>query len=209
MAKKSNLYTRTGDHGTTSLASGRRVPKTNTRLEAYGTLDELTSLLGLLIAKLPQSTDRDYLLTIQGQLFAIGACLADDTWGLPPGDTLEAVPKASGSAVSPEALRELELTIDELSQEQGGGWRGFILPGGTETAALCHVCRTVCRRMERRIYAIEGMENLPQDLYATAYAPMLAYVNRLSDYLFALAKKLNAIAGVEEKTWCKPSRADI
>ncbi|MCD7721728.1 MAG: cob(I)yrinic acid a,c-diamide adenosyltransferase [Prevotellaceae bacterium] len=185
MAKKSSLYTRRGDLGETSLAGGRRVSKTNERLEAYGTLDELNSFIGLLMAHVSDEGNRQLLLRVQSDLFSIGSRLATEEADAP-----------WLCSVTDEAVRELERAIDE-ADEQAGGWKGFVLPSGTEGAALAHVCRTVCRRLERRMYAIEGWQSLEPQLFS--------YVNRLSDYLFALARKLNHAAGVEEKMWRKRS----
>ncbi len=176
MAKKSNVYTRTGDTGTTSLASGQRVPKTNARLEAYGTVDELSSLIGLLMTYLDEERDRLMMQQVQSDLFSIGFVLATDTPGAPV-----------RCDVTDDVVKEMEALIDQ-ADESLGGWRGFILPGGSRGAALAHVCRTVCRRLERRIYALEGWETLDPAL--------LKYVNRLSDFFFVLAKKINLLQGV-------------
>lgn len=186
--KKSNVYTRTGDTGTTSLIGGVRVPKCHARLEAYGTVDELNSQLGVLISLLTeenQETIRRQLLEVQNDLFTLGAVLAVDA---------EATPDRANSAVSEEDVQRLERWIDEAEVDLPP-WRGFILPGGSTPAAVCHVCRTVCRRAERCIVA----------LYATVQpdALLVAYVNRLSDYLFVSARKLNFLAQVDENTWQK------
>lgn len=184
--KKSNVYTRTGDCGTTSLVGGTRVLKTHIRLEAYGTVDELSSHVGLLAAMLTDETDRDNLITIQNNLFVVGAALATDT----------AVTELRSYAVlSEEVITGIEHCID-AADEGLPPWRGFILPGGTQAAAQCHVCRTVCRRAERRILALAA--EVPVDGTVTMY------MNRLSDYLFVLAKKINFMAGVEENLWKKP-----
>ncbi len=185
MAKKSNVYTRTGDMGTTSLASGQRVPKTNARLEAYGTLDELSSFVGLLITYVGDEADSNTLLQVQRDLFTIGSVLATDAPDI-----------QSPCCVTEDVVRELETAIDEADAGLGG-WRGFVLPGGSRGASLAHVCRTTCRRLERRMYAIEGWETMPPVMYK--------YVNRLSDYFFVLAKKINLLEGVEEKNWRKRS----
>ncbi|MCD8301810.1 MAG: cob(I)yrinic acid a,c-diamide adenosyltransferase [Prevotellaceae bacterium] len=183
--RKSNVYTRTGDTGTTSLASGQRVPKTNARLEAYGTLDELNSFIGLLMSNLTEEADRNFLLQVQNHLFSLGSRLATDAEEIP-----------WRCSVDEQAVADMEHAIDEADQV-AGGWRGFVLPGGCQAASLAHVCRTVCRRLERRVYAMEGWESLEPEL--------LQYVNRLSDYFFILAKKQNILQGVEEKIWKKRS----
>ncbi len=177
--KKSNVYTRKGDDGTTGLVGGQRISKSHSRLEAYGTMDELNSLIGLLVTELSDEEDRDELVRIQNDLFAVGCELA----------TIDRVPK---HAVASEDVDRLERAIDE-ADALCGGWKGFILPGGSHPAALAHVCRTVCRRLERRIYSIDdGVETDPV---------LLQYINRLSDYLFVLAKKINILQGVEENIW--------
>lgn len=176
---KSNVYTRRGDDGTTGLVGGQRIRKNHSRLEAYGTMDELNSHVGLLITEMPDKDDRQLLVEIQNDLFAVGCELA----------TIDRVPK---HAVTAERVEWLERAIDE-ADAHSGGWRGFILPGGSQAAAQAHVCRTVCRRLERRIYAIDdGVETDPV---------LLQYVNRLSDYFFVLAKKINILQGVEENFW--------
>ncbi|MBP3829397.1 MAG: cob(I)yrinic acid a,c-diamide adenosyltransferase [Bacteroidaceae bacterium] len=186
----SHLYTRTGDTGTTSLVGGQRVPKTHLRLEAYGTVDELNSFIGLLIAEMDASSDAsglertvDQLTDVQSLLFSIGSILATDTSerDVRPGRYVEEVD-----------VTTLEHAID-AAEEGLPGWRGFILPGGTRAASLAHVCRTVCRRAERAIYRVAEEADVD--------ATLLRYVNRLSDYFFALAKRLNYIAGHEESYW--------
>lgn len=181
----SHLYTRTGDTGMTSLVGGQRVPKTHTRLEAYGTVDELNSHIGLLISLLADTDDRELLTGVQNLLFSIGSMLATDTTERD---------YRPGRFVTEEDIAALERAID-AAEEGLPGWRGFILPGGTTAAAQAHVCRTVCRRAERRIHALANE--------AEVDALLLAYVNRLSDYFFALAKKINHSAGQEENIWGK------
>ena len=177
--KKSNVYTRKGDTGTTGLVGGQRISKSHSRLEAYGTMDELNSFIGLLLTYLTDEEDRRLVLHIQNDLFAVGCELA----------TIDRTPK---HAIEQADVERLEQAIDEIDAICGG-WRGFILPGGTRGAAVCHICRTVCRRLERRIHAID--DGIPTD-------PVLCqYVNRLSDYLFVLSKKINKLAGVEENIW--------
>ena len=177
---KSNVYTRTGDEGMTSLASGQRVSKTHPRLEAYGTIDELNSQLGLLITYVTEEDDKVFLQHVQNCLFDVSCELAT-------------VGKTPRRAVSHEDVTQMESAIDQLDAVSGG-WKGFILPGGSRGAAIAHVCRTVCRRAERRIWAINDE---PVD-------PVLVqYVNRLSDYLFLLAKKINFLTGSEENIWRK------
>ena len=193
---KSNVYTRTGDAGQTSLIGGTRVSKTDLRLEAYGTVDELNAQLGLLHTYLADPTadesvvatravDAELLLRVQSCLFTVGASLATDTSKLPPRPT---------AIVTPEMVSELEQAIDRIDS-QLPPLRLFILPGGGRAAAVAHVCRTVCRRAERRILALAEQADIAPEL--------LAYVNRLSDYLFVLSRKLNVDEKIEEIIWNK------
>lgn len=182
------IYTRTGDAGQTSLVGGIRVPKTHPRLEAYGTLDELNSHVGLLTSLVNDSTQRELLHAIQEDLFVVSSNLATDT-------TQQALP-ASGM-VGEERVQALEQAIDKLS-EMLPPQRAFILPGGCTPAAQAHVCRTVCRRAERRILALAEADVMVD-------ATLLCYVNRLSDYFFMLARALNTERGQVETCW-KPKR---
>lgn len=182
--KKCNVYTRTGDQGVTSLVGGKRVPKTSLRIECYGTIDELNSQLGLLLTYLNESSDSDCLIRIQEQLFAIGNILATDPDSATP----------SKCKITEEDVIELEHCIDKANDGLPG-WRGFTLPGGCRAAAVAHVCRTICRRAERLIYALDADE--PVDKNVTAY------INRLSDYLYVLACRLNFLGGTDEILWHK------
>lgn len=183
--KKSHLYTRTGDSGMTSLVGGQRVPKTHVRLEAYGTVDELNSHLGLLLTHLTQDEDRRVVLGVQNLLFSLGSMLATDT------NERDVRP---GRYVTQDDVEQIERAID-AAEEGLPPWRGFILPGGVPGAAVAHVCRTVCRRAERHIHALAAEAEVDPLL--------MAYVNRLSDYLFVLARKINKIHGIEENIWKK------
>lgn len=153
-----NIYTKTGDQGTTSLASGQRVPKTDGRIEAYGTADELNSFVGLLRAKGGEDEMLDW---IQNKLFNLGAALSD----------------APGEWILEDDAHRLEQWIDAMQAELEP-LRAFILPGGSESIALCHICRTITRRLERRML----------DLGQTG--PNLVFVNRLSDFFFVLSRKM-------------------
>lgn len=183
MKKITKVYTRSGDEGMTSLVGGQRVSKASVRLESYGTIDELSSHLGLLAALLPDGDDKEMIFRIQNNLFNVCTNLATDQ---------EQTPLYPSAHLPEGAIASLEQEVDAimkmLPEEQG-----FILPGGTQAAAQAHVCRTVCRRAERRIV----------ELAATAKTSpeVLQYVNRLSDYLFVLSKKLNFMAGCSEKIW--------
>ncbi len=136
--KKSLVYTKTGDKGTTSLVGGSRVPKTHIRLEAYGTVDELNSHLGWLNTYLQDESDRDFILSIQHKLFAIGSHLATDQ---------EKTQLKAASIITPENVENIEREIDKLD-EQLPELCAFIIPGGSRGAAVCHVCRTICRRAD-------------------------------------------------------------
>lgn len=183
--KRSIIYTKTGDKGTTSLVGGMRVPKTHVRLEAYGTIDELNSCLGLLETYLTDEEDKKIVFRVQNKLFSVGSYLATDR---------------SQTELRPESRLEegdvelLERAIDTIDSELPP-LKAFILPGGSRGAAVCHVCRTVCRRAERRMLALaETCEIDPR---------VMAFVNRLSDYLFILARKLNHLTDTDEIFWNK------
>lgn len=178
------VYTKTGDEGMTSLVGGKRVPKTHARLEAYGTADELNSNLGLLLTYLTEEEDQRMLLKIQNTLFVVCSELATDV-------DCKKQPK---STITDELVEELEQAIDQISPTLPP-WRGFILPGGERGASVAHVCRCVCRRLERRVHA------LAQE--APVSPLVMAYINRLSDYLFVLARKINLLVGTEENIWAK------
>ena len=179
-----NIYTRTGDQGQTSLVGGQRVSKTCARLESYGTIDELCSHIGLLITYCASEHDIQFLTDIQGQLFVVGGYLATD-------NTQKDV--RPGNIVTEDMVTGLEQEIDAINATLPP-FRCFILPGGCRAAAQCHVCRTVCRRAERRILTLveEGAEVAPL---------VISYVNRLSDYLFVLARKLNIDEKHTENIW--------
>lgn len=183
--KKSNLYTRTGDDGTTSLVGGVRVSKTHIRVEAYGTIDELNAHIGELITYMNGEDERRFLTDIQGDLLTIGACLATDS---------AASERKSLSTVTDGDVQRIERAIDE-AEDGLPGWRGFTLPGGSRGAAVCHVCRTVCRRAERRIIELAGEAEVPP--------AVLSYVNRLSDYLYVLSRRMLFDEGKDEIIWKK------
>lgn len=184
------IYTKTGDNGKTSLCDGSRLPKDDIRIEAYGTLDELNANIGLLIAMLQSDTPKespvhDNKLTerleeIQAELFVIGTELAYTEC------------KVKTIVSTKEMIKMIEGDIDEMAS-QLPTHHHFILPGGTLSAAQSHVCRTVCRRAERRIVTLSQMTTYP--------AEILEFVNRLSDYLFILSRYLNNNSEKGEKTW--------
>ena len=183
--KITKVYTKTGDEGTTSLIGGVKVKKTNSRIEAYGTVDELSAHLGLLASFMKDGPDKQLVFRIQRNLFTVCSYLATDKTKtqLAPSYTLD-----------PAEVEVLEQEIDSIvagiPQQTA-----FILPGGSHEAAIAHVCRTVCRRAERRIFFLSESTELDPEV--------LQYMNRLSDYLFVLARKLNFVDGVREKTWHK------
>lgn len=164
------IYTKTGDKGETSLASGQRVSKTDARIEAYGTVDELNSWIG----KLRVSYGSMELLWIQNKLFNLGAALSE----------------APGEWITVADVKQLEQWID-ATQAQLPALHAFVLPAGNVLACTCHICRTVCRRAERRM------------IEAQADATALQFINRLSDYLFVLARYLNCHFKMEEEVWKK------
>lgn len=182
--KKSHVYTRVGDDGTTSLIGGARVKKCSMRLDAYGTIDELGAHIGLLVAMLRTSSAIDTcpLQWMQSRLFDVGTHLA-----MPSVEGL-----AAPCAITAIHVQQVEAYID-MFDEQLPPLRTFVLPGGSLAAAQCHVCRTVCRRAERLIMALAEEVPLCVDL--------LSFVNRLSDFLFVYARFLNKIEGIDEISW--------
>ena len=181
--KITKVYTRSGDMGKTSLVGGQRVSKASARLEAYGTVDELSSHLGLLAAMLADGSDKEMIIRIQNCLFNVCTNLATDQ------EQTELYP----SAYLPDGeIEAMEQKVDEIMKMLPER-QGFVLPGGTKEAAQAHVCRTVCRRAERRIVALSEVAKITPSV--------LQYVNRLSDYLFVLAKKINFNANHSEIVW--------
>lgn len=181
--KITKVYTRTGDNGTTSLVGGIRIRKSDARLEAYGTVDELSANLGLLAAMLPEGEERSLIIRTQNNLFNVGTHLATDQSQTP----------LYPSAHLPEGETELlEHAIDQMNARLPEA-QGFILPGGCQAAAQAHVCRTVCRRAERRIAALAETATISDEIQQ--------YINRLSDFLFVLAKIINFNTGQEEILW--------
>jgi len=169
------IYTKTGDTGKTALIGGKRVNKNDARLEAYGTIDELNSFVGLLISFLSdEDENRAFLLEIQNTLFDIGGNLALDT----ESDNA----KKYNIAFDEQNVAKLEAEIDRISKNLPA-LKQFLLPGGSQTASFCHVCRTISRRAERNIYAMSEKFFVQKEL--------LSYINRLSDYFFVLARFMN------------------
>jgi len=172
------IYTRTGDQGDTSLFGGARVPKDDPRIDAYGTVDELNAFIGLARATWPSSPLDDDLGRIQSDLFDVGAHLAS------PGS-------ARFAGVDPTRIEELELAVDAMESELTP-LSNFILPGGCATAAQLHVARTICRRAERLVVALHDESSI-------------AYLNRLSDFLFVAARFANLKHGVDDVPWSPSS----
>lgn len=181
---KSRLYTRTGDDGTTSLVGGTRAPKDSIRLEAYGNVDELNSWLGLLAASgVITDTARQTLLSAQNTLFDIGAALATE-----PESEWQPAP------LGHEPVLALETAIDTIDAALPP-LRQFILPGGHPDAARANIARTVARRTERRVIALGRHVKIDPDI--------TRFINRLSDYLFALGREINIKTGHAEIFWKK------
>ena len=183
--EKSRLYTGGGDKGKTSLVGGFRVSKTHPRLEAYGTIDELNSFIGLLIAEIDDDKTNELLLFVQSKLFTVGSYLATD-----PTKTEYKIE----SHIADDSIVKLERAIDEFDSELPK-MKAFVLPGGSRSAAIAHICRTVCRRAERNIYCLIEIEKVEIE------EPVLIFMNRLSDFLFVLARKECLLGKGEEIFW--------
>jgi cob(I)alamin adenosyltransferase len=176
------IYTKTGDKGETSLIGGTKVPKYHLRIEAYGTTDELNSYIGLIMCQSIENHHQQMLKEIQDRLFTIGSSLASD-------------PERSKMKI-PDLLTAdillLETEIDKMN-ENLPELKHFILPGGNTTVSFCHLARCVCRRAERMVV------HLASESFVDDKIPI--YLNRLSDYLFVLARKINADANTAENIW--------
>ena len=183
------IYTKTGDKATTSLFTGTRVPKHHIRIESYGTLDELNSFIGLLRDQEMESNLKEVLAIIQNKLFTLGSILATE----PKKDN-----RLKISRITEEDIELLEKQIDKMNEELPE-MTHFILPGGHTTVSYCHVARTICRRAERMISFLHENEPVPDTV--------LSYMNRLSDYLFVLARKLTKDLQAEEVKWI-PEKLD-
>jgi cob(I)alamin adenosyltransferase len=179
------LYTKTGDKGQTGLIGGTRVAKNDVRLDAYGTVDELNSFIGLLTTYAIPEEDIVFLRKVQNLLFSVGSHLATDT---------SKVAFHSASVLVDDDIESIELEIDRLDASLPP-LSAFILPGGSPSGALGHVCRTVARRAERRIFDMN--KEYPVDNH------ILVYINRLSDYFFALSRSLTIFENGKEICWKK------
>ncbi len=178
------IYTKTGDGGKTSLIGGTKVPKSHLRIGAYGTVDELNAFIGLLGDQIADSHGREILREIQDRLFTIGSALACD-------------PNKEIAMKIPDLLESdillLENEMDSMN-EKLPEMKSFILPGGHITVSTAHICRTICRRAERSIVELDGTEKVAQPL-------IIKYLNRLSDYLFVLARYIGHLNGSAEIKW--------
>lgn len=183
--KKAPIYTRTGDKGTTALVGGTRLKKSDPRIHLYGEVDELNSTIGLALSFLNESFDKSFLQKIQSSLFDLGSNLACEN---------EKRAHFKLPQLEEGLIVELEKEIDKISQ-QLPLLRHFILPGGTSASACFHVCRTVCRRVERQMveFGNTHAEEVPERA--------LEYINRLSDYFFMLSRLLNFMEKKEETQW--------
>ena len=183
------IYTKTGDKGKTSLFGGTRVPKHHLRIEAYGTVDELNSYIGLIRDQKIDNNTSKTLLKIQNELFTIGSMLATP----PKKETLKSGKKRLGiNEISLDEILFLEKEIDAM-QKLVPEMTNFILPGGHQTVSFCHIARCVCRRAERLTVQLHEEEPLNEHV--------LVYLNRLSDYLFVLARKLTIDNQAKEIAW--------
>jgi cob(I)alamin adenosyltransferase len=176
------IYTKTGDEGTTSLFGGKRVSKADLRINSYGTVDELNSWIGLLRDQKVNSTRSSGLIEIQNCLFVIGSILATE-----PGNTKVKIP-----TLSDNDILFLEKEIDAMD-ESLPSMRSFVLPGGHQSVSFGHLARTVCRRAERLVIEIHLLE--------PTNPLVVKYLNRLSDYLFVLCRKMTMELGATETPW--------
>ena len=176
------IYTKTGDQGITSLLGGVRVPKSDLRIDAYGTLDELNSYVGLLRDQEVNKKRSELLKSIQDRLFTIGADLA----------TVPGKDKVKKPDLHPEDVEVLEKEMDAMDAELPM-LTSFILPGGHTAVSFCHLARTVCRRSERIVVELASEEHVAE--------LVIQYLNRLSDFLFVLGRKMAQELEVEEVTW--------
>lgn len=182
------IYTKTGDKGTTGLYGGARIPKYHIRIESYGTVDELNAHLGLLRDQLTDTDDQQMIETIQNRLFTIGSNLASDP-----------AKKMTTPDLTEDDISLLEKGIDNIDAVVPP-LKNFILPGGHVAVSQTHVCRCVCRRAERLVVALTETE--PD----TVPAILVIYLNRLSDYLFMLGRKVSFDLGVPETAWIARSK---
>ncbi len=179
------IYTKTGDEGKTGLIGGTRVMKNDVRIEAYGTVDELNSFIGLLASYDLLKPEVHFLEKIQHRLFAVGSHLATDR---------SKINLHEASIIQPDDIKEIESEIDRLN-ENLPELRAFILPGGSTEGGICHICRTVSRRAERRILDLNDIYPVDKQI--------IMFVNRLSDYFFVLSRYITLKKGNKEILWKK------
>ncbi len=182
------IYTKGGDKGETGLFGGDRVSKSSERIEAYGTIDELNSFIGLAVIEVKSEDIKKLLLTIQSQLFTVGSDLATPL--------NEKNKKYDIPRVPEKFFEEAENQIDKFDA-QLEPLQNFILPGGTKSASLLNVCRTICRRAERRVVALDASSKTGENI--------IIFLNRLSDLFFVLARYENMISGIPDTIW-KPGK---
>ncbi|RZT00276.1 cob(I)yrinic acid a,c-diamide adenosyltransferase [Aquimarina brevivitae] len=183
------IYTKTGDKGTTALFGGTRVPKHHLRIEAYGTIDELNSHIGLIRDQNIDDKSKELLISVQDKLFTIGAIMATD----PEKATLKNGSKRLNiPTIVDEDIEQLEQIMDDIDTTLPT-MTHFVLPGGHQTVSFCHIARCVCRRAERLATALYEISPFEENT--------LKYLNRLSDYLFVLARKLTYDLKAEEIKW--------
>jgi cob(I)alamin adenosyltransferase len=178
------IYTKTGDKGETGLFGGERVSKDSLRISAYGTIDELNSVIGLAITEVGDKSVKENLLKIQNQLFVVGSDLAT------PED--EKTKKLNIQRTPASYYADIEKMIDEYD-EQLEELRNFILPGGSKGAAMLHVCRTICRRAEREVVALKNSVTIGENI--------IIFLNRLSDLLFVLSRFENKVSNHPDTIW--------
>ena len=175
------VYTKQGDKGSTSLFGGTKISKHDIKIEAYGTVDELNSHVGMLISMITEEGIKSYLNALQSKLFDIGSHLASDGT---MDDYLPSIDKGWSE--------ELENFMDEYSKELPE-LKSFIMPRGNSRISQAHICRTVCRRAERRVVQLSGQQNVE--------ASIIVFLNRLSDYFFVLARYICLLDGIDEQKW--------
>jgi len=178
------IYTKGGDNGETGLFGGERVSKDSPRIEAYGTVDELNSFIGLALIEAKNSKVKDILGKIQNILFVLGSDLSAPNNEKNKNHNIPRISKIHSEEIEKE-IDKFDFHLEEL--------KNFILPGGCKSAALLHICRTICRRTERKVVALNNIVNLNPDI--------VILLNRLSDLFFVLARYENKVSGIEDVKW--------
>ena len=176
------IYTKTGDQGLTSLFGGKRISKAELRIDTYGTVDELNSWIGLLRDQPANESRQEFLIFLQDRLFTIGSILATE-----PGNTKVKIP-----FLAPADISSIEKEIDSMDS-QLEPMRAFILPGGHQSVSFCHIARTVCRRAERLVISLNNSEPVNE--------LVIQFLNRLSDYLFMLSRKMASELKIQDTPW--------